>query len=578
MDKDIQVLIGGIQGEGVLATGAYYLQVLSRMGYHVYGKRHFTSRIKGGNSAMVAYGSVEKRGCGKDQMDIIMALDQDTVDIYLKDLRPGGLLLYDNAIDIQYNKNDAEKNEIQVIDLPITELVKEYGSKIMKNVCALGFLSRVTVIKPEIVEGVVETAFRKKGKKIIEENKKVLQAAVNYEFNSLKGVNYLLESVSEKDRGPVVVGNDLIGMGAVAAGCRFMAGYPITPASEIMQYLSTVLPRFKGRVIQTEDEISAINMIIGSSYAGVRSMTATSGPGISLMIEGLGLSSMAEVPIVVVDAQRKGPSTGLPTKLEQSDLNTLYYGGHGEFPLIILAPATFEDCFYDTVEAFNLADIYQCPVIILSDSLRSLSYENIDSIDFDRIRLNRGKIVQEIDQNQNDDTEPFKRYGNLEDGISKRVFPGTANGLHHVTGLEHDEKGYPIGVKASGEGLTEKRMNKLIPLEERDGIILKTNEGNKILFLAYGSTFSYVERAVKNLDGIVDYGGVKQIKPLPKKQLRQLMNDYEKIVVVENNYSGQLRKIIQAELGNHNQLESLLDFSGEGFKIEKIESKIKEVT
>lgn len=575
MNREIQVLIGGTQGGGILATGVYYLQVLSRMGYHVYGKRHFTSRIKGGNSAIIAYGSVEKKGCPKDEMDIVMALDEETMEIYTKKLRRRGLLLYDEALELKVDPDFIKEMEIEIISLPITKVVKDKGKMIMKNVCSLGFLTRVTVIEPELVESVIVDAFKEKGEEIVKKNKKVLQGAVDYNFTSLKGVNYLIEPVTKKDRGPLVVGNDLIGLGAIISGCRFMAAYPITPASEVMEYLAEHLPRYGGKVVQTEDELAAINMVIGSSYAGVRSITSTSGPGISLMMEGIGLAAMAEVPVVVVDAQRKGPSTGLPTKHEQSDLNTLYYGGHGDFPRIVLAPATLEDCFYDTVEAFNLADQYQCPVIIMSDALRSLSYENIESLDFERITINRGKLATKKDLD--DGTESFKRYEDTEDHISKRVFPGTKNGLHHTTGLEHDAFGFPLRPKDDQRGLTKKRMEKLMPLEHNKGIRMFQEKDNKILFLGYGSTFSILQQAVKKMDRVVDYGAIKQIKPLPVVQLKKLLDHYDTVVIVENNYSAQLRKIIQSEIGYHDKLDSLLSYDGDGFKIEEIKDKIKEL-
>ena len=575
MNREIQVLIGGTQGDGILATGLYYLQVLSRMGYHVYGKRHYTSRIKGGNSAIIAYGSVDKKGCPKDDMDIVMALDEDTMEIYTEKIRKRGLLLYDEALELKVDLDVIKEREIEIISLPITKVVKDKGNMIMKNVCSLGFLTRVTDIEPEYVESVIVDAFKDKGEEVVRKNKNVLQGAVDYNFTSLKGVNYLIEPVTRKNMGPVVVGNDLIGLGALISGCRFMAAYPITPASEVMQYLSEHLPRYGGKVVQTEDELAAINMIIGSSYAGVRSITSTSGPGISLMMEGLGLAAMAEVPVVVVDAQRKGPSTGLPTKHEQSDVNTLYYGGHGDFPGIILAPATIEDCFYDTVEAFNLAEQYQCPVIIMSDALRSLSYENIQELDFDRVSINRGKLGLEEDLEVGE--EMFPRYRDTEDHISTRVLPGTKNGLHHTTGLEHDEYGFPLSPKADHRGLTKKRMEKMAPLEQRKGIRMYQEKDNRILFLGYGSTFGVLEQGVKKMNRVVDYGAIKQIKPLPTVQLKKLMEHYDKVVIVENNYSGQLRKIIQSEIGFHHKLDSLGSYNGDGFLIEEIKDKIKEL-
>ncbi len=272
----------------------------------------------------------------------------------------------------------------------------------------------------------------------------------------------LLLEESDRKKRLYMIGNDAIALGAIAAGARLMAAYPITPSSEIMEYLIKSLPDFGGTVVQTEDEIAAISMVIGANFGGVRALTASAGPGLSLMTEAIGLSGMTETPAVIVDTQRGGPSTGLPTKQEQSDINAMIYGTHGEIPKIVIAPSTVEECFYDTIQAFNLADRYQCPVILLSDLALSLGKQTVEPLDYDRIQIDRGELVTDSEElKELENSELFKRYELTEEGISPRVLPGVKNGLHHVTGVEHDETGRPSELALNRKKMMEKRLRKL---------------------------------------------------------------------------------------------------------------------
>ena len=257
-----------------------------------------------------------------------------------------------------------------------------------------------------------------------------------------------------------MVGNDAIGLGAISAGSKFMAAYPITPASEIMEYMIANLPKVGGTVIQTEDEIAAATMAIGSNYAGVRGFTASSGPGLSLMMESIGLSGMTETPFVIVNTQRGGPSTGLPTKQEQSDLMQMIYGTHGDIPKIVVAPTDAEDAFYLTVEAFNLAEEYQCPVIILSDLQLSLGKQTVKALDYNKIEIKRGELLQSDIEREEDDKSYFRRYALTGSGISPRPIPGVKGGIHHITGVEHNEEGKPSEAASNRQAQMEKRMRK----------------------------------------------------------------------------------------------------------------------
>ena len=313
----------------------------------------------------------------------------------------------------------------------------------MKNMVAIGATCAVLNLDINVFEVVVQEIFGRKGQQVVKKNMEAIQAGYDYLRNQITENSQLMElEKADGKKRLFMIGNDAIAFGAIAGGCRFMAAYPITPASEIMEYLIKKLPALGGAVIQTEDEIAAATMAIGANYGGVRAITASAGPGLSLKMEAIGLSGMTETPLVIVDTQRGGPSTGLPTKQEQSDLMAMIYGTHGEIPKIVIAPSTVEEAFYDTAEAFNFAEEYQCPVIILSDLQLSLGKQTVEPLDFNKVEIRRGKLITE-DLPEIENKGYFKRYEVTEDGVSPRVIPGVKNGIHHVTGVEHDETGKP---------------------------------------------------------------------------------------------------------------------------------------
>lgn len=551
MVNNITVLMGGIQGEGVVSGGFNLMKTLSRLGYYTYGSRQFSSRIKGGNTTITIHASTEKSLCIPHKADIIIAFDSETISNNKELLKDKGIIFYDNVIKVDKDDN------FLMIPLPITEIAKEAGSAIMKNTCEMAFIGRILGIDQEIFIDSIKEKFAKKAETVIAQNLKVLEMSYNYPLDIPYG-NQLNISGGDAVPRPMMIGNEGIALGAIMAGCRFMAAYPITPASEIMEYLGGILPKFGGLMLQVEDEIAAVNMIIGASYAGTRSITATSGPGLTLMQEGIGLAAMTETPLVIVDTQRAGPSTGLPTKHEQSDIFSLYFSGHGEYPSIIIAPATVEDCYYDTIRAFNLADEYQCPVIILTDLSLSLSPQTIEPFSFKKDIINRGKLINEAGND-------FKAFAFTEDGISERLLPGTFGGEHHVTGLEHNETGLPSDNAENRKRMMDKRFKKLKPLEEGEEVHITKNHKKPILLLAFGSNYGVIKAAVEMGGNQVDFGYIKLIKPLPKRQLKGLLEEYERVIIVENNYHGQLAKIIISEMGNMEKILSITKYDGNPF-------------
>ncbi|WP_432662313.1 2-oxoacid:acceptor oxidoreductase subunit alpha [Wukongibacter baidiensis] len=572
MANNVNLMITGIQGDGTASIGNTLIRALSRLGYYTYGFRNFSSRIKGGHTNYVIEISTKKVLACSDKLDMLVASDMESLEINIDKVKNGGLLIHDSSID---PKGYFSRRDLHILSLPFIDIAKEHGSFIMKNTSLIGFLGRLLNIPMKSLDEVLRETFLKKGENIVLQNLFILEKSYNFPIDIKSFIKkYGLESVAIKKR-PTMLGNEAIALGALMGGCRLMTAYPITPASEIMEYLSKNIEKYDGLLVQTEDEIAAVTMAIGGAYGGVRSMTATSGPGIALMMEGISLAGMAEIPIVIVDSQRTGPSTGLPTKHEQSDIQLLYYGPHGEIPLIIVTPYSVEECFYQTINAFNLAEKYQCPVIVLSDLSLGLSRQTIDDLDKSKITIDRGKIAD--DKNLSTATKDFRRYDFSEDNISLRSFPGMKNGIHKVTGLEHSVIGVPNSTPGNRKRMMDKRLGKIRDLENEDNIDLFGDSNNELLVLSIGSNYGIIKKAVEDFNLPVTYGVFKMIKPLPIKQLQALLEKYSKILIIENNATGQLISIIRQKMGYGEKLHSLIKYDGTPFMIEEIKDKVEEL-
>ncbi|WZL74167.1 2-oxoacid:acceptor oxidoreductase subunit alpha [Clostridiaceae bacterium 35-E11] len=577
MTKSITLMLGGTQGEGIVSTGNILIRALSRAGYYTYGCRTFSSRIKGGHTNYRIDIHTDKIFSTKDQLDILVAFDQDSIELNYANLKKNGLLIYDDIITVKDLISDASQEDIHIFSAPLTGIAKKYGSTLMKNSATVGLLGKLLQLPISYLEEIICTIFKKKGTEIIEKNLSILKEAYAVHLgNASKFTAYHLPNIAHSRNRASMLGNEAIALGALAAGCRFMSAYPITPASEIMEYLTKKFPSYGGAMVQTEDEISAVTMAIGASYAGCRSMTATSGPGISLMMEGIGLAGMGEIPLVIVDVQRGGPSTGLPTKHEQSDIHSLYYGPHGEISSIILAPYTVEECFYQTIKAFHFADQYQCPVFILSDLMLGLSRQTIDDLDKSTILIDRGAMTSDHDLNGIKEAF-FKRFRFTEQGISPRSIPGQPFGIHHVTGIEHVEEGKPSEESVNRKRMMDKRLNKVASLKAKDGIALFGTLDSPFLILTIGSNYGLTKRAIEEHQYPVAYGVFQRIKPFPETQMKRLVEKYDKILVIENNATAQLASIIKQEAGCHHKIFSLLKYDGNPFTLKEIKSSIEEL-
>jgi 2-oxoglutarate ferredoxin oxidoreductase subunit alpha len=567
--------VGGQQGEGIDSTGSVLATALNRHGYHIYGYRHFSSRIKGGHTNYNIRISTKQRLAKADYVDILIAFDQETIDFNAHELRENGVLIADS----KFNPVAPEGQKIRFFSVPLTKIAEENGSAIMRTMVTVGATAGVLGLDPSTFLSVIEDRFLRKGEQVVANNLNALKAGMQFVVDQGIDLSDLRLAPGDGQERLFMTGNDACGFGALAAGVRVMPAYPITPASEIMEYLIKHLPKVGGHVIQTEDEIAALTMSIGASFGGARVCTSTSGPGLSLMMESLGLSGITETPVLIFDTQRGGPSTGMPTKHEQSDMYAALWGTHGEIPKIVIAPATAEDCFYMTIDAFNYADKYQVPTIVLTDLALSMADQTVEPFDYNRIAIDRGRFATEEELATTPAGGLFKRYQFAEDGVSPRVFPSQKGGIHHVTGVEHNEVGRPTEDATLRTKMMNKRLGKIQGIELPNSYSLHGDADYDTLVVGVGSTKGLLEETMERLkaDGQkVAHLHIYALNPFPVKSVQTILDKAKKVVVVENNATGQLRNIMRFN-GIQNNMESLVKYDGNPFIPVEIYNYIKEL-
>ncbi len=565
--NDLSWKIGGEAGEGIMVTGLMFSKICARMGLHVYNYAEYPSRIRGGHNCYQVNVRDKKPVFVENSIDILVALNQETIDLHSKYLSEKGIII----ADIKLKKEDGPKN---IFYLPLDELADKAGGKITKNNVSLGASFAFLNVDIENVFEIVRKAFKDKGDKIISMNEKAV--SLGYEFvkdNYKEKFSCELKKCSEKGN-YVITGNEAISMGSLKAGLKFYAAYPMTPASSILHFLAPLSRRYKVLVKHSEDEIAAILMAIGASYAGARAMVATSGGGFSLMSESVGMASITETPLVVVESMRPGPSTGLPTWTSQADLRFVIHASQGDFLRVVLTPGDVYEAYHLIQQAFNLAEKYQIPVFLVSDKLLSESSESIEDLSHLNIKIERGKILKEAEPT-------YKRYDlSIEDGISYRVFPPAKNGMHLANSDEHDEKGLVSEEADMRVLMLEKRFKreKLI-IEEIPKPVNYGPQEADVSIMGFGSVKLPVLVAMqllqeKNIS--VNFMHCLCPHPFVAKHYKDFVDRAKKLVVVENNYVGQFAGIIQEHLAIKIKNKVLKDdgrpfFPGElAEKIEKI--------
>jgi 2-oxoglutarate ferredoxin oxidoreductase subunit alpha len=537
---DITLQLAGESGEGVISGGDIFTAGAARAGYWGLTFRTYPAEIKGGPCMFqVRIGAERIRSIG-NQTDLLICFNQEGFDLQHETVGPEGIIIAD-AESCKVTEEFAGRS----YEVGFSQLAEEAGgSRRGKNMVIVGLVCGLLDIDSSQIEALILKRYAHKGD-VGEANINSLKTGQRYAQENLPDVcNVVKPDEPERER-ILLSGNQAIVAGALHSGLSYYAGYPITPASDILESLAARLPRMDGVAIQTEDEIAALASVLGASFTGAKAMTATSGPGLSLMAELIGLAGTAEIPAVIIDAQRAGPSTGMPTKTEQSDLNQAVYGSHGEAPRVVIAPTTVDDCLTCTVEAFNAAEGYQVPVILLSDQSLSHRLETVDRPD-----LSKHPVEDRARANGNGDSR-YQRYELTESGVSPMAIPG-GPGAYVSTGIEHDELGHPGYTPELHKAMQDKRFKKLEPLAEKSRVTVSGPEQARVGILGWGSTEgASIEAAEilrsRGISAATFYPRI--IMPLPVRRIRDWAEGMEQIYVPEVNYTGQFARMVRADCG-----------------------------
>ncbi|MBN1850457.1 MAG: 2-oxoacid:acceptor oxidoreductase subunit alpha [Deltaproteobacteria bacterium] len=528
--QDIHVIVAGAAGEGIQTIGDLLVRLAAAHGYAVFSWKEYESRIRGGQNRYAVRIGMEPVNAPLSEADILLALNKGALAKYEK-------LLKDNGIIISPEKDNRDR----FLSIPFADIAKhEIGQTIYANTLAIGALVSALGMDLEITKGVVKNVFSKKGEDMIDKNIQALVEGFNRAGRECRD-RCPWNLPLREDRYYVLTANEAIPMAAAYAGCRFISAYPMTPSTGIITFLAKEKDRLGVFVEQAEDEIAAVNMAIGASYAGARAMTATSGGGFALMVEGISLAGMTETPLVVVLAQRPGPATGLPTRTAQGDLLFAVNAGHGEFPKMVLAPSDPLDAFYKTVMAFNLADQYQTPVILLTDQFLADSHFSFK--DFEPWDVTP-KFHWAGTGNHNE----YKRYRLTESGISPRLYPGQSKHLVCADSDEHNEYGHITeDLEKMAPAMAKKRMLKLDMLKKSvhppEEVATK---GADFILVSWGSTRGSVLEAISLMRGTGVKAGMihfTELWPLPKYEFPR----GKALYIVENNASGQLSRLLRSQ-------------------------------
>jgi 2-oxoglutarate ferredoxin oxidoreductase subunit alpha len=592
--SDLVVGIGGAAGDGVASAGNSLALALARQGLGVYAYNSYQSVIRGGHSYLRMRVSAQKPLNHGDQVDALIALNQDTLDRHLQELVAGGVALY-NAAKVKPSYEAPEG--VQLCSLPVPELSPAYKElPVIQNIVAVGAVVRLMGLDFAGIESVLQSTFAKKPK-IVQVNVDAAKAGYEHAATNFKPLPRRLEKTNQK--WALVTGNEMLAMGATLAGCKFYCAYPMSPATHILEWFAAHAKELGICVRQVEDEISVVNMTIGANHMGVRGMCATSGGGFALMTEAIGMAGIIETPLVVINVMRAGPSTGVPTKTEQADLNQAFGASQGDFPRVILAPLSMPDCFRTTALAFNLADRYQCPVIILSDTLMSEGNETVDPALLDvEFPIDRGELITDANGSltrsasegewatdggnlittadvgsnpihrvvqadrmngvtTSGNGAPYLRYQNTPSGISPRAIPGVPGHLYVSGSDEHDEDGVLLSDVYTDptrrKKMVDKRARKFsdildhLPAPKLEGPAVA-----EVTLVGWGSTWGVIHEAVERLnrDGVsANYVQFTVLFPFHAKAAQEILWKCQRIIVVENNHSGQFARHLLAETG-----------------------------
>ena len=582
MDKvDFAVGIGGENGQGIASTGDILARICARRGLHVNAYNAYQSIIRGGHTFLtIRAGTGPVRSMG-DNLDALIPLNQDAMDRHLRLMPPGSRVVY----DADKLKPGEAGPGVQLCPMPMKQICG--ANKLAANTAALGAVLQLLGIESEPFEAAIARQFRKKGDAVVAENVGIARGGHEYAARNFQPFPFVTPKL-EKPRG-IITGNQATAMGGAAAGVKFYAAYPMSPSTGVLMWMAAHARQLGIMVRQVEDEIGVINMVIGAAHTGCRAMCATSGGGFALMSEAVGMAGMIETPIVCVDVQRAGPATGVPTKTEQGDLWQMLGAGQGDYPRIIVAPAHQLDLFHTIPQLFNLADKYQCPGMVLADLLISEGTCSIDPDDLDfETTIQRGELIFPNGASENPyggyNDNSYLRYRNTPSGISPRAVPGVPGHIHIAATDEHDEDGTLISDEftnpAKRRMMVEKRGRKMeAVVRDIDPPRLFGPENAAVTLVGWGSTQGVIHEAVEKLaaeEGIVaNQLQVKWLVPFHAEEINRLLSQSKRVLIVENNYSGQFARYLRSETGftAHGYIRK---YDGEPFMPHHIVGAVKE--
>ena len=571
---DFVIAVGGAAGQGIATPGNILTKVFVRRGLHAYAYNAFQSIIRGGHSLLTFRVSDRQVRTHGDKFDLIITLNQDTMNRHLKHMRPGSWVIY-NSDSVQPGDGD---DGVHFCPMPVKELSNNNRNKLIQNTAAIAAVLNILGLDIKEFEEIIVQQFTKKGQEVVDSNVHVARATYDYarkNYAPFPGEVPLLPK-----RLGVWAGNVAMAMGAAAAGVRFYCAYPMSPSTGILHWMAQNGRDLGIMVRQVEDEIGVINMAIGAAHAGCRSMCATSGGGFALMTEAIGSAGMMEIPVVIVNVQRAGPSTGVPTKTEQGDLWQVLGASQGDFPRLIVAPRDAMDNLNTVPELFNLVDKYQCPGIILSDQLIA---EGTFTFDPDRVdmhpSIDRGELITEPSKNNE-----YKRYEFTEGGISPRALPGLEGYVHVVATDEHDEDGVLISDEFTNphkrRAMVEKRQRKLVGVEnEIEAPHLEGPETADVTLIGWGSTYGVINEAIQILERegrSANHLHIKWIVPFHKEAVTEILSRSKKTIIVENNYSGLFYRYMRSETGLDVDAH-IRKYDGEPFMPHHVADGVKEI-
>jgi 2-oxoglutarate ferredoxin oxidoreductase subunit alpha len=571
MTVDFNIMVGGEAGQGVQSVGAILARTLAYGGLNIFADQDYESRVRGGHNFFRVRSRTDDVLAISSGLDILVALNKETIDIHSQELKTGGIVIFDE----EQTKVKAEGTKY--FNVPLVRLAEATaGNKLMANTVAVGATLGLAGHDFNLLSAILKKEFARHGEKTVEDN--IVAARAGYDFSREHGKALSFPEIRPGTGGVrrmLLNGNEALCLGAMAAGCKFVAGYPMTPSSPILEYIADKGRQYGVVMMHVEDELSAMNMAVGAGYTGVRSMVATSGGGFCLMVEALALAGMTETPVVVVLGQRPGPATGLPTRTEQGELWFALHAGHGEFPRAVLAPATAGDAFYAAVKAFNLAEKYQTPVIILTDHHLATSYATVDRFDLNKVKIDRGELLSDEEVKNLTD---YKRHLVTVSGISPRALPGQGKALVVTDSDEHDEAGHMIEDAATRRQQVEKRLRKLNGLrQEITGPEFHEIDGAITMLIGWGSTYGAIREAAAMLrkDGVaVNTLHFSQIWPFPAEAVNSALKEAKRTIAIEGNATAQLAALIRRETGQKVDA-TILKYDGRPFSPEEIVDRLR---